>query len=81
MILRAPATIFLASTLVAGELLPPFIWPFFFFQPASFLFCLIVRYLIVLYYQPNKMNKKVNVTKKEEELQKMKDKYGLQEDK
>jgi len=42
---------------------------------------LIVRYLIVLYYQPNKMNKKVNVTKKEEELQKMKDKYGLQEDK
>jgi len=71
-------------TLVAGLLLfflsflsfsqisiPPFLSSFF----------LLYRYLIVLYYQPNKMNKKVNVAKKEEDLQKMKEKYGLKEDK
>lgn len=35
------------------------------------------RYLIVLYYQPNKMNKKVDLKKKEEELVKLQEKYGV----
>jgi pre-mRNA branch site protein p14 len=35
------------------------------------------RYLVVLYYQPNKTYKKVDTGKKEEELDKMKAKYGL----
>lgn len=35
------------------------------------------RYLIVLYYQQGKMNKKVDQRKKEEELAKMQEKYGV----
>jgi len=35
------------------------------------------RYLVVLYYQPNKTYKKVDQQKKGEELEKMKQKYGL----
>jgi pre-mRNA branch site protein p14 len=35
------------------------------------------RYLVVLYYQPNKTYKKVDAQKKGEELEKMKQKYGL----
>ncbi|KAJ7013062.1 splicing factor 3B subunit 6-like protein [Populus alba x Populus x berolinensis] len=34
------------------------------------------RYLIVLYYQPAKMNKKFDQKKKEEEIAKMQEKYG-----
>lgn len=36
------------------------------------------RYLVVLYYQPNKAFKKMDAEKKEAELQQMKAKYGLQ---
>lgn len=35
------------------------------------------RYLVVLYYQPNKTYKKLDQNKKAEELDKMKAKYGL----
>lgn len=35
------------------------------------------RYLVVLYYQPNKTYKKMDQNKKAEELDKMKAKYGL----
>ena len=35
------------------------------------------RYLIVLYYQPNKAFKKIEVEKKEEELKELKKKYNL----
>jgi pre-mRNA branch site protein p14 len=35
------------------------------------------RYLIVLYYQPAKMNKKFDQKKKEEEIAKMQEKYGV----
>lgn len=35
------------------------------------------RYLVVLYYQPNKTYKKVDQQKKGDELEKMKQKYGL----
>ena len=35
------------------------------------------RYLIVLYYQPNKAFKRVEVEKKEEELKELKKKYNL----
>lgn len=35
------------------------------------------RYLVVLYYQPNKQYKKTDLQKKAEELDKMKQKYGL----
>ncbi|ELU05835.1 hypothetical protein CAPTEDRAFT_219319 [Capitella teleta] len=35
------------------------------------------RYLVVLYYQPNKVYKKVDQDKKQEELDRMKAKYGL----
>ncbi|KAL6563747.1 hypothetical protein OROGR_002706 [Orobanche gracilis] len=35
------------------------------------------RYLIVLYYQPGKMGKKFDLRKKEEELQKLQEKYGI----
>ncbi|KAJ8438712.1 hypothetical protein Cgig2_013758 [Carnegiea gigantea] len=35
------------------------------------------RYLIVLYYQPAKMNKKIDQKKKEEEITKLQEKYGL----
>ena len=36
------------------------------------------RYLVVLYYQPNKAFKKMDADKKEAELAQMKAKYGLQ---
>ena len=36
------------------------------------------RYLVVLYYQANKAFQKLDAQKKEEDLQKMKDKYNLQ---
>ncbi|CAG8441795.1 6597_t:CDS:2 [Gigaspora margarita] len=35
------------------------------------------RYLIVLYYQPNKVTKKMNLQKKEEELKELKSRYGV----
>ncbi|XP_065843612.1 splicing factor 3B subunit 6-like [Oscarella lobularis] len=35
------------------------------------------RYLVVLYYQPNKMFKKLDKGKKQEELEKVKEKYGV----
>lgn len=35
------------------------------------------RYLVVLYYQPNKQYKKTDLQKKADELDKMKQKYGL----
>ncbi|CAG8591114.1 8817_t:CDS:10 [Diversispora eburnea] len=35
------------------------------------------RYLIVLYYQPNKVTKKMNLQKKEEELKELKSRYGI----
>jgi pre-mRNA branch site protein p14 len=35
------------------------------------------RYLIVLYYQPNKVTKKAELKKKEEELQKLREKMGI----
>ncbi|KAJ7539004.1 hypothetical protein O6H91_11G072400 [Diphasiastrum complanatum] len=35
------------------------------------------RYLIVLYYQPSKMSKKADQRKKEEELAKLQEKYGV----
>ncbi|CAB5345645.1 unnamed protein product [Rhizophagus irregularis] len=35
------------------------------------------RYLIVLYYQPNKVTKKMNLQKKEEELRELKSRYGI----
>ncbi|GAB5590622.1 Splicing factor 3B subunit 6 [Umbelopsis nana] len=40
-------------------------------------FNILGRYLIVLYYQPNKVTKKVNLQKKEAELQELKSKYGV----
>jgi pre-mRNA branch site protein p14 len=41
-------------------------------------FNIMGRYLIVLYYQPNKATKKTNLKKKEEELMQLKDKYGVE---
>ena len=38
------------------------------------------RYLVVLYYQPTKMNKQLDREKKKQELQKMREKYGLNKD-
>lgn len=35
------------------------------------------RYLVVLYFQPNKAFKKTDDTKKKEDIDKMKQKYGL----
>ena len=35
------------------------------------------RYLVVLYYQANKAFEKLNTAKKEDDLQKMKEKYDL----
>ncbi|KAI0208716.1 Splicing factor 3B subunit 6 [Lamellibrachia satsuma] len=35
------------------------------------------RYLVVLYYQPNKAYKKLDQQKKQEDLDHMKQKYGL----
>ncbi|KAL5720140.1 hypothetical protein ACHQM5_012835 [Ranunculus cassubicifolius] len=35
------------------------------------------RYLIVLYYQPTKTNKRTDLKKKEDELAKMQEKYGV----
>uniref|UniRef100_T1ILL3 RRM domain-containing protein n=1 Tax=Strigamia maritima TaxID=126957 RepID=T1ILL3_STRMM len=35
------------------------------------------RYLVVLYYNPTKIFKKIDLKKKKVELDKMKDKYGL----
>jgi pre-mRNA branch site protein p14 len=35
------------------------------------------RYLIVLYYQPNKMLKKTDINKKKEELETVKEKFNL----
>ncbi|CAM0877224.1 unnamed protein product [Alopecurus aequalis] len=35
------------------------------------------RYLIVLYSQPNKMGKKIDIRKKEEEITKLQEKYGI----
>ncbi|RKP11109.1 hypothetical protein THASP1DRAFT_27143 [Thamnocephalis sphaerospora] len=35
------------------------------------------RYLIVLYYQPNKVTKRMNLAKKEQELEELKSRYGV----
>ena len=35
------------------------------------------RYLIVLYYQQAKLNKKIDQRKKEEDLRKVQEKYGV----
>ncbi|RUP51264.1 14 kDa subunit splicing factor 3b [Jimgerdemannia flammicorona] len=43
-------------------------------------FNILGRYLIVLYYQPNKVTKKMNIQKKEEELKELKSKYGVSDD-
>jgi len=37
------------------------------------------RYLIVLYYQQNKTTKKMDQQKKKQEIEKMKEKYGFDE--
>ncbi|KAE8743817.1 Splicing factor 3B subunit 6 [Frankliniella fusca] len=39
------------------------------------------RYLVVLYYQANKAFKRVDVDKKKEEIEKMKTKFGLNDEK
>ena len=36
----------------------------------------LLRYLIVLYYQQNKMTKKMDLQKKKQENDKLKEKYG-----
>lgn len=38
------------------------------------------RYLVVLYYQPTKAFKKVDTDKKKEEIEKMKAKFGLDDE-
>ena len=38
------------------------------------------RYLVVLYYQPNKAFKKVDTDKKKEDIEKMKAKFGIDSD-
>ena len=43
-------------------------------------FNVLGRYLIVLYYQPNKVTKKVNLQKKQEEIDKLKQKFGVTEE-
>ncbi|KAK9767866.1 Splicing factor 3B subunit 6 [Basidiobolus ranarum] len=43
-------------------------------------FNILGRYLIVLYYQPNKQTKKMNLAKKEEELNELKNRYGVTDD-
>ncbi|KAG0233588.1 Splicing factor 3B subunit 6 [Actinomortierella wolfii] len=43
-------------------------------------FNIMGRYLIVLYYQPNKVTKKMNLQKKEEELRELRSRYGISED-
>ncbi|ORX94612.1 RNA-binding domain-containing protein [Basidiobolus meristosporus CBS 931.73] len=43
-------------------------------------FNILGRYLIVLYYQPNKQTKKMNLAKKEEELNELKSRYGVTDD-
>ena len=43
-------------------------------------FNVLGRYLIVLYYQPNKVTKKVSLQKKQEELEALKQKYGVTEE-
>jgi len=43
-------------------------------------FNVLGRYLIVLYYQPNKVTKKVSLQKKQEELEEMKRKFGITEE-
>ncbi|KAI7907590.1 uncharacterized protein BX663DRAFT_491390 [Cokeromyces recurvatus] len=40
-------------------------------------FNILGRYLIVLYYQQNKITKKMNLQKKEEEIREMKARYGV----
>jgi pre-mRNA branch site protein p14 len=41
-------------------------------------FNIMGRYLIVLYYQPNKVTKKMSMQKKQEELSELKSKYGVE---
>ncbi|KAL1917709.1 uncharacterized protein VTP21DRAFT_3543 [Calcarisporiella thermophila] len=43
-------------------------------------FNIMGRYLVVLYYQPTKSTKKVNLLKKEEQIQELKAKYGIGDD-
>ncbi|KAG0249403.1 Splicing factor 3B subunit 6 [Mortierella polycephala] len=43
-------------------------------------FNIMGRYLIVLYYQPNKVTKKMNLARKEEELRELKSRYGISDD-
>ncbi|KAI7868953.1 hypothetical protein BDF14DRAFT_452555 [Spinellus fusiger] len=43
-------------------------------------FNILGRYLIVLYYQQNKVTKKMNLHKKEEELKELKTRYGVGDD-
>ncbi|KAJ1970525.1 Splicing factor 3B subunit 6 [Dimargaris xerosporica] len=43
-------------------------------------FNLMGRYLIVLYYQANKMARRANLKQKEEEIQKLKSQYDVDED-
>ncbi|KAI8063581.1 hypothetical protein BC940DRAFT_307073 [Gongronella butleri] len=40
-------------------------------------FNILGRYLIVLYYQQNKVTKKMNLKQKEEEIAQMKERYGV----
>ncbi|KAL7754259.1 Splicing factor 3B subunit 6 [Sorochytrium milnesiophthora] len=42
-------------------------------------FNIMGRYLVVLYYQPNKVTKKMNLQRKEEELRELKSQYGISE--
>jgi pre-mRNA branch site protein p14 len=35
------------------------------------------RYLICLYYQPTKVNKKIDLIKKQQDIQSLKEKYGV----
>ncbi|KAI8077928.1 uncharacterized protein B0P05DRAFT_491871 [Gilbertella persicaria] len=43
-------------------------------------FNILGRYLIVLYYQQNKVTKKMNLQKKEEEIREMKARYGVDDE-
>ncbi|KAI8337124.1 hypothetical protein BC941DRAFT_426774 [Chlamydoabsidia padenii] len=43
-------------------------------------FNILGRYLIVLYYQQNKITKKMNLQKKEDELKEMKARYGVDDE-
>ncbi|KAJ1959053.1 Splicing factor 3B subunit 6, partial [Dispira parvispora] len=42
-------------------------------------FNLLGRYLIVLYYQPKKLHRKLEIAKKSEEIRELKSQYGIED--